>query len=377
MHRVLRYARPVRIWSAGLAPLLVALAIPAPVEAQGQQQVVFPEGAWVGTAVFDGTISNQTVFGITGGGISFELVVADGQVIDGTLDMEGGAGSTVPGGGADLAVQGTFETSGTAAVVVFAGMVTFEGTARAQGFTAPVSGSAPGSGSFSPEFASCSRVIGDLATEGRKLQEAAGLATTVKADFVALRDVGAQSASLVEEYGELAEDIKDFLSAAATANGHKPPTVTELLGLVERVALLFNRIASLKSCQAVPPGLEKGLADPYFSDLFRQLMLELLARADQLKTQSLITLLYLAYDVGALGASSPDPAAADAALDQFVQVLRARIDTAYAQQDVKTLLAIYTAAQQLGLEDLAAKAAMKLGDFVDTTYGQGGGPTEV
>jgi len=333
--------------------------------AWGQKGVAFPDGTWKGTAIFTGSIAKQGVFATGSAGITFTLQVRGGEVTGGVLKMSGSARSRVAGGGrANLDVSGGLSLGGTARRVTVSGMLSFSGTASAQGFEVPVDITVPATGSFSPVTASCSQVTGDLATETRAVQRQYGFSTTVRALFVAVREAGADASDVVEEYAALVEDIHEAIAQAKGASG-TPPTVEQLRELASRAAALQNAIATLKVCGDAPEGFEKGLASPFFSDLFRQLVLMLLERADQLTVTQLIALAYLAYEIGAVGTPSPDPQAAQDAEDELVLALNAKLDFAIEDGDTDAILSIYTAAQQLAIEDLAAKAKSALGGFIE------------
>lgn len=333
--------------------------------AWAQRGVAFPDGTWKGSAVFTGSIAKQGVFATGSAEITFTLKVNDGEVSGGVLKMSGSGRSRVPGGGrANLKVSGGLSLGGTAGRVTVSGQLSFSGTATAQGFTVPVDITFPASGGFSPVTASCAQATGDLATETRDAHRQFGFSTTVQAKFVAVRVADADAADVVEEYKDLVEDIHEAIAQAKGAGG-TPPTVDQLTELASRVAGLHNAIVGLKGCGDTPEGFEKGLASPFFSDLFRQLCLLLLERADQLTVTQLITLAYLAHETGAMGKTSPDVQAGQDTEDEFALALNAKLDFAIEDGDTDAILSILTAAQQLGLDDLAAKAKSALGGFIE------------
>lgn len=345
--------------------LLLCLSLPlaglAPVSAK--KGVAFPDGTWKGTAVFTGSITKSGMFATGSADIIFTLKVSDGQVVGGVMKISGAARSRVPGGGrANLKVAGGLGLGGTAGRVTVSGPLSFSGTASAQGFTVPVEVTFPASGGFSPVTASCAQATGDLATETRQVHGQFGFASTVQAKFVAVRVADADVADVVGEYKDLVEDIHDAL---AQAKGGSPPTVQQLRQLASRVAALHNAFAGLKGCGDTPEGFEKGVADPFFSDLFRALCVLLLERADQLTVSQLISLAYLAYETGAMGASSADPQAGQDLEDEVALALNAKLDFAVEDGDTEAILSIYSAAQQLGLDDVAAKAKSALGGFIE------------
>jgi hypothetical protein len=316
----------------------------------------------MGTAEGGGNISLGDAVGFTIGTVKFTLVVADGKVAEGSMDSGGSASSDVPGAqtGLDFVFEG--ELSGDSTNVNWVGIQTFEGNVATELLTVPISGGGPAYGEFKPLTATCSRVTGDFAAYGRGLQKAAGAATSVKANFVAIRDTSTEAEPILEEYTNIAGEITaaTILTGGLGTKQSGPGGLAALPGLLDDVSALLKHINSLQACGAAPPGFEKGLADPHFSDLFRELIDAILANADELDTSQLVEILWAAFQTGAVGKTSPDPAAAEETLGQLLDLLFARVDEHAQEGDDAALLEIYLAAQQLGLKDLAAHDEEKL-----------------
>jgi len=129
------------------------------------------------------------------------------------------------------------------------------------------------------------------------------VSTDVTAPFVALRGVaGVDADKLLAEFDSIAEQINELLAKAGS--GDAAVLVDDLFALVQRAVAVLDHVVALKACRALPPGFEPGLADGYFANAFRQLALALLARADDLTVDQLLTVLWVAYQTGAVGASS-------------------------------------------------------------------------
>ncbi|MGH2691512.1 MAG: hypothetical protein ACRDHM_03315 [Actinomycetota bacterium] len=344
-----------RTLSALLALMIVALGTPGGAGAKPKPPPTFVDGAWKGTVTGGGNISFGDAVASGIGDATFTLVVDEGKVIKGSMASEGVSFSDVPGATAGLAFEFKGELKGEATTVTWAGTAGWQGSVVTELLGAvPVGGSGPGYGEFSPATATCSKVTGDFAAYGRGLQQAAGAATNVKAIFIAVRDQSAEAEAILQEYSDLLGEI----TVALGEPGSNP--VQTVLNLIERVTALQKHINDLKACGALPPGIQQGQADPHFSDLFRQLIDSVLENPDQLETSQLVAILYAAFQTGAVGASSPDQAAAEETLGQLLDVLFARVDVHAQEGDDAALIQIYLAAQQLGLTDLAAYAKAKL-----------------
>jgi hypothetical protein len=351
--------------------LTAALSAPA---SQAQDPVAFPDGQWRGTAIWTGGISKADIFASGTGDVVFVLTIDDGQVTDGELAMEGVGKSKVPGGSGKLNLQALLELSGTASQIQAAGTLHYSGTVTVEGVgSVPVSGTvASGTGSFSPQFVTCNRVTGDLATQGRKIQQAAGFNTSVTAKFVAVREGEAKEPEAIERYKHVADALLSVLESARAGTTPSVEQVAQLVVQIEQVNETFHE--SSPCTGPVPPDFQEGTADPLFVELINQLALELLTNHEEkYSVHELLSLLVLIPRVGLTAQTE----------DAFVDVLAARIDDlvdalgqgvgANVYEDwpaeLKALHEIYTTAQLLDLPELAALAKSALGNFVQVGVG--------
>jgi len=277
-----------------------------------------------------------------------------GSGVTGDMEVSGVGTGVGPATGA-FTFKGTLQLSGRPSEVEVDGEMSWSGVLAADGLEGEVNFSGPVHWTFFPTEASCNVVTGDLAVEARERQEAAGFAPTADGDFVAVRTGEGDPAAVVEEYADLAEDIAAALEAGGAL------TKQQLVELLERTVQLHNDIVHLNSCGPAPQGFPKGLADPYFSALYRDLVLTFLANEQSFDTYAILFTLVFSAEVGAWGASSPDPGKGLQLELQFVKVLNARVQEAAFLKDVKLLTSIYVTAQQMGLQVVAnnAKAALE------------------
>jgi hypothetical protein len=331
---------------------------------QGGKQLAFPDGTWQGTTLSaGGTITQGDIFGAAEAEVYFEFRVVEAEVAGGGMETSGSSASNVPGATANQTFSGTFELSGPAEEIAFEGLTEFSGTVTAGGLTVPYEGSGEGGGSFFPKTATCSKVTGDLAYRGRQVQAASGFATDVVAPYVALRVKDVEAEKVLAEFDALAVEINLALAAAAVSDGQQ--VVDQLFELVQRAWTILNHVHALKACGDIPRGFKEGLADGYFAEVFQVLVSALLARRDSLTTAQLLSILGVAYQTGVVGAAAPDLVLAEDILNQFADVLSARVDDALAEGDIQSLTEILAAAEQLGLDDLAAKADAAIDEYLD------------
>ncbi|MGH2657070.1 MAG: hypothetical protein ACRDIZ_10320 [Actinomycetota bacterium] len=337
-------------WLAAVVALglLVAGIIPA----GAANGVAFPDGAWEGTAIWTGAISKKDIFASGSGTSAFTLGIDGGEVTGGEMTLQGTGQSQVPNATGKLSIVETLQLSGTAAVVKGFGQVGFKGTVNVQDFgTVPVSGSFAASGSFSPTFASCNKVTGDLAADTRKIQQSYGFNTSVTAKFVAIRTAGGSaSAAIVDEYKSLTAELialEDF-------------TANELPALAHQIDALNAKILGLGPCQEPPEGFEHGLSDTLLTALFQDLLEAPAQLPENFPTHYLLSLLGVGIRVGAVGASVPGSAPlkqkAQELLAGFEAGLELKLNEAIATGDAQTIIDILIGAQQFGLDALADKA---------------------
>lgn len=317
-------------------------------------KVAFPDGEWTGTAIWTGSISQQDIFATGTGNVEFHVAVDQGQVASGTLAMEGVGKSKVPGGTGKLNISAILDLSGTASDITAEGTMDYNGTVTVSGFgTVPVSGSVGGStGTFSPQFVSCNKVTGDLATGARKIQEAAGFNTTVTAKFVAVRSGPSPAAQgLVEDYKAMVQSVLDLLTGG-------PVEIAVLLDVAHQIDALNAAFLGLGGCDVPPAGFTKGLQDTLLTALFQDLLSEQVLPGDAYTAQELMAFLGVGVHVGAVGNAVPGNLGQTAKnlLIQFEAALDLKLSQAIADGDVPTITDILIGAQQFGLGSLADKA---------------------
>jgi len=184
----------------------------------------------------------------------------------------------------------------------------------------------------------------------------------VTAPYVALRVKGVDADKVLADFDALAEQINATLATVGTAD--PALLVEQLFAFVNQAATILFSVRNLKACGALPPGFKEGLADGYFAEVFGKLVLALLTQRDLLTTAQLLSVLGVAYETGAVGGAAPDQALAEDILSQFADALSARVDQALEEGDIETLTAILAAAEQLGLDELAAKADKAIDEYL-------------
>ena len=318
------------------------------------KEVAFPDGEWTGKAIWIGSISKQDIFATGKGDVSFTMAVDGGEVAAGTLTMNGVGKGKAPGATAKLTVKGSLDLSGTGAVVEVSGSVKWSGSATSAilGITVPIKFSAQAGGSFSPTFATCNKVVGDLATETRKVQQSYGFSTTVKANFVAVRTGASPAAQgLIEDYKSLVQAVLDMLTGG-------PVDIGLLLDLAHQIDALNAALAGLGGCDVPPKGFEKGLQDTLLASLFQDLLQDQVLPGDSYTAQELLAFLGVGIHVGAVGAAVPGNLGPNAKnlFTQFEAALEVKLNQAIAANDTQTITDILIGAQQYGLDSLADKA---------------------
>lgn len=342
--------------------LAMVAVLPASLTADARQGFpTFSNGTWVGTATYFGELNEATVNALAAADIGFKLVVSGGQVTTGTLTMTGQGSSveTSVGGSAILNVSLTAELSGSADNVAVTGTATFTGTAQAQGFEVPIDFSGPVSGSFQPEWATCTQVGGDFGTQAEEAAAAYGLNVQAEGLFVAKRVADGfeddPKKYIPPDYTKLVDDMQKAAAGDITA--------AELKKLVQRIEEVNAEIVGAALCDQVPAGFEEGLVkDDFFYDQFKAIFDKILSAPGKFSVYDLADFLTTAIRVGAVGAAAPDQAYSDATLQKFEQAFVDRLATLNANTPAgaDAILAIYVAAKQAGLTDLANAAKAKL-----------------
>jgi len=309
------------------------------------EEAAFPPGIWQGRALYKGTVQRTGLFGFADANVTFDLTVEGDEVTDGTMKVSGHGEVDTPAGPGDVYMSGTLELSGTATSVLAEGDVDFAGTANG----IPIQFGGPVRFAFSPRFASCTRVFGDLVSESVR----AGLPGGVHASapFVAFRArYGSQYKELLDEYETV---VRSLVNLAAHPEAYSLGDFEELVDAVED---LNARILELVPCVPLPPGL-KSTAPSEFDQLFRQVVSQVLDFPEKLTAQEVLALLAAGVRTGAL----IDSTEAQALLDKFEDVLLQKLDQAEDSGDVQTVDDIAVGAKQAGLTELAedAEAAAK------------------
>jgi hypothetical protein len=337
------------IVAATMLTLLGAVPVQVPPPVPVVLPLDFPDGVWHGTSLYGGAINRPGVWAAANGDVVFDITVLDGKVTDGTMTIELPGTSESATGTANITLTGTLKMSGTAAIVEFSGPVTMKGTATSGGFSVPIDFTGISDGALSPTWVTCNVVSGDLATQARDMQEAAGFTSSVAGPFVAVRSGGEE---LAQEYAALVAAIADLLVVK--------PTPEQVLELAQQAEALVKKRAALGACGSLPPDYVPGVPEFVIGDLFQELLQKALSDPDAYTAQELLSLLGSGIRVRAVGNSVPGEGPyqdfAKSLLVQFENALEAKLDAAAAAGDWETVQDIWTAAQQLGLAALADKA---------------------
>jgi hypothetical protein len=342
---------------AALAAMVLATAA-APATAQQESGAAFPSGTWAGSATYLGALDTGSVSAFADSVINFRMLVSSGQVASGTIAMIGSSHSVaLEGGSADIAFAADGTLSGPATRVLITAEAVFSGIARVEGYEVPIDISMPFGGSFSPSWATCTEVGGDLATEGRDIAAAQGLQLDAEAIFLAMRvsDAGAEDPDhyIPKDYADLVDDL------IAAQSGDVP--TSDLVDLIRRVEELNAQIIGAAACGETPAGFEEGLVkDDFFLQQLKAIYDKILKSPGDYSTHEQIFLLMSAVRVGVIGASAPDQGFSDSALLLFEAALSDAL-AATPDGEQKTIVDIYIAAKQVGLTDLAAAAEARLG----------------
>jgi hypothetical protein len=348
--------RARRTGAAAVALLVLAGAGWMPPAAAGEG-VPFIDGRWAATAV-------QVTGGIDNGDlradfddseVDFIIDVRAGAVTEGRLDVRAGIhAEATEGGTGDFLVSGSVDLGGSARRVVgVGGRLRFQGTIVTESITVGINRSIRAGDEnvgFSPQSVTCTQATGDLAVEGRQVQEAGGFSSGVRALFLAVRvppDVDDFPPDLAEAFADLMADLADAVRGR--------PTAEEILDLARRVEELDSAVVGLAFCEGPPPGFEEGLArDDFFREMFRQLLEAAIAREIAFNTFELIMLLGVAYSTGVAGEYGPDPIAGGELHGQFESVLGERLDAAAAATppNLEEMQDVILAALMYGMSDL-------------------------
>lgn len=334
----------------------------------------FPDGKWWGSAWGGGEFTGQISEGSGYGAYKFTVEVVGGRVTQGRLTGSAGLQSDAPEGTVNLVLSADVDLGGTANRVEFAG-----GSFRIQGnvvtdqISAPIDENLPADGGFSPTWASCMQVSGDLAFEGRQIFQAAGGSTNVTMPFIAYRFGGPEIdeelverlLALVDEmHRVLYEDAPDSRTVVEYDEGGFGRVIyldeSDLRTFLEFAADLEELNGALirsGECGLAPPGLETGLAaDDYFRALFVEALSAYTESTVDMSAAELLYLANLAVRMGVAGAPSPSPETGAEIMDRLEDRLRDRLQQANVAGDATTIRDIATGAEQAGMTELAEEA---------------------
>jgi hypothetical protein len=311
---------------------------------------------WKGAALGTGGISGQSVEGFITQPIkfSFEVQVGpDSAVVGGTWTMTGEVAAAAPGTEGVMSLGGSGTIGGTGARLSIAGSITFSGTITVQGSPFPVEFTTEAAGGFSPSTATCSIVTGDIATEGRAAQQAAGFATTVTGPFTAYRigkpgDAGIPG--FEEQYVELVAKAEALLA-------QHPPPAAEVVALAAQAENFFFNVFNYGACPGASTNLLPG-KQPYtfFVKTIGALLLAALADPAAYSVDDLHVLALAALRIGVIGSAAPDPELAAQVSQVLFDALSAHLSGAVAANNKTDCVIIYLAAEALGFTQLLADA---------------------
>ena len=337
----------------GAALFLLLIVSPA----AAKPTALIPPGTWHGTAYVTGGIAGNGInANLTSPSIySFEFQVQpDGTVVNGLWSTNtanvnvnvpslGPAGGTVSGGGNLGGTSGFVTASGSYNIAVSIPSMGVSGV--------PVE--FPASGGFQATTANCNAIYGDLATEARKEQQAAGYSTSVLGPFTATKIAGpGENGTQSWEQNWIA--LLDRMGAMIK---NPQPAVKDVWQLVTDIENFQANLAKAQSCPDLPKSFQKG-KQPYtwFVEKYTEMLNKLLDNPAAYSGSDISEMLFAALQVGAIGSAAPDDAAAQALEAKFEAVLGQKLDADIAAGKKDDAQLIYLSASQAGFKDLAAKA---------------------
>lgn len=316
-----------------------------------------PPGTWHGSAYWTGAISNGGVSAtiVTPAVYTFEFQVEpDGTVSNGlwstntaTVNVNvpslGPASGTISGGGS-LAGTGDFITA--------TGMYHISVSIPSLGVSDfPLD--FPASGGFQATTASCNTVYGDLASQARQAQQAAGFSTSVMGPFTAVK-IASPGEQGVQSWEQNYVALLDKMDALIKNPKPTPKEVFELVGEVEKFQA---NLIEAQPCSDLPASFKKG-KQPYtwFVEKYTEMLNKLLANPADYSGADISEMLFAALQLGAVGSAAPDEQAAKELEAKFKDVLGQKLDADIAAGDKGDAKLIYLAASQAGYKELATKA---------------------
>lgn len=338
---------------AGLVLFLFVSVSPA----LAKPTATIPPGTWHGSAYVTGGIAGNQVTAtiVTPAIYTFEFQVQpDGTVTNGLWSTNtaqvnvavpelGPAGGTINGGGS-LAGNSEFVTvSGTYNLTVSIPSLGIGGFPF----------SYPAMGGFQATTASCTTIHGDLATQARQEQQAAGFSTSVLGPFTATR-IAAPGEQGVQSWEQNWIQLIDKMDAIIK---NPKPSAQEIYSLVIEIELFQANLAKAQSCPDLPKGFKKGKQSyTYFVEKYTEMLNKLLDNPGAYSGGDFSVMLFAAVQLGAVGSAAPDEQAAKELEAKFKNVLGQKLDADIAAGDKSDAMQIYLAASQAGYKDLAAKA---------------------
>ena len=314
----------------------------------------FLPGIWKGVALGTGAISGQGVdaFFSEPFRMKFEFEVApDGTVVNGVWSWTGEVSMAAEGVEATFAMTASGSVGGTGNLVQYTGVIHESGTVTVQDQVMPIDQDVEATGSFSPTSVSCAVATGDVATQGRAMQGAAGMATTVTGPFTAQRTASPDAPVEFEEaFAELVTEAQALIAAGL-------PAVADVVALVEKAEDFYQNVFATGSCGGGAPSLMPG-KQPYtfFVKVIGELVLTALANADAYHPSDINSLAIAALRIGVIGASAPDPALAAEVLQALQTTLEDKLAAAVAAGDQAACTIIASTAGALGMTQIWADA---------------------
>ena len=336
------------------APTAATTPPPEPPPTPPPVSPAFLPGIWKGAAIGTGVISGPDVnaFFSEPFRMKFEFEVApDGTVVNGVWSWTG----EVTMAGEDVVALFSMTASGTVAGagtrVQYAGVIHEVGTVTVNNQEFPIDQNVDAAGAFSPTSVSCAVATGDVATEGRALQEGAGMSTTVTGPFTAQRTASPDAAADFEQaFGDLVLEAQALIAQGL-------PAVADVLALAEKAEDFYQNVFATGRCAGGAPNLMPGKqAYTYFVKVIGELVLTALANADAYDAHDINVLAIAALRIGVIGAAAPEPALATEVLEAFRNTLEQKLAEAQAAGDQAACDVITITASALGMTQVWADA---------------------
>ena len=354
-------AMPTTLGARQLSGPTTVAPTPPTVSVPPVQSPSFPAGIWKGTAVATGGISGHGAEGFLPQPIivSFEFEVApDGNVVNGIWGWTGEVVSAAEGVAGLFTMSGSGPLGGSANRIVLSGIIHMSGTVTVNGANYPIVNDSPAAGAFSPRSVSCNVVSGDMATEGRQIQQEAGLATTVTAPFTAHR-IGAPGdqglANFEETYKELVLTAEGLLATGV-------PPVEDVVSLVERAESFYHQVYLSIVCPGGATSMLPGKQHySHFVGLLGQVLLTALADPSVFSADEVLTLAFVAVRIGVVGGAAPDPELSAQVWQALYDAVETKLADATAAQNKGDCMSLLVTATALGFTGLVAPAQACVG----------------